>query len=142
VLGGLQIKVLIAGTDRELDAALASLAEMRPDALMVGTGALFFTRADKIVVAAEKLAIPTIYFRREFALAGGLMSYRTNTDENFQVMGEYTGRILKGEKAGDLPIQQPPVSRGGLVVMPDSFMITHRVAVPPSIMLRADEVIE
>ena len=69
--------------------------------------ALFFTRANKIVAAAEQLAIPAMYFRREFALAGGLMSYGTNTDENFQVKGEYTGRILKGEKAGDLPIQQP-----------------------------------
>ena len=104
---GLQIKFLIAGTDRELDAALVSLAQMRPDALVVGTSALSFTRADKIVAAAEQLAIPAMYFRREFALVGGLMSYGTNTDENFQVMGEYTGRILKGEKAGDLPIQQP-----------------------------------
>src|SRR6516165_1193811 len=57
--------------------------------------------------APEQLAIPAMYFRREFGLAGGLMSYGTNTDENFQVMGEYTGRILKGEKPGDLPIQQP-----------------------------------
>src|SRR6516225_2957805 len=104
---GLQIKSLIAGTDRELDAALASLAQIRPDALMVNGGPLSFTRADKIVVAAEQLAIPAMYFRREFALAGGLMSYGTNTDENFRVMGEYTGRILKGEKPGDLPIQQP-----------------------------------
>ena len=104
---GLQIKFLIAGTDRELDAALASLAQIRPDALMVEGGPLSFTRADKIVAVAEQLAIPAMYFRREFALAGGLMSYGTNTDESFQVMGEYTGRILKGEKAGDLPIQQP-----------------------------------
>src|SRR6516164_8772645 len=94
---GLQIKFLIAGTDRELDAALASLAQMRPDALMVGAGAgpLFFTRADKIVAAARQLGIPAKYFRREFVLAGGLMSYGTNADETFQVMGEYTGRILK-----------------------------------------------
>jgi putative tryptophan/tyrosine transport system substrate-binding protein len=104
---GLQIKILIAGTDRELDAALASLVQMRPDALMLNAGNLFFTRADKIVAVAEQLAIPAMYFRREFALAGGLMSYGTNTDENFHVMGEYTGRILKGEKPGDLPIQQP-----------------------------------
>jgi putative ABC transport system substrate-binding protein len=104
---GLQIKFLTAETDRELDAALASLAQIRPDALMVGTNALFFTRADKIVAAAEQLAIPAMYFRREFALAGGLMSYGTNTDEIPRIMGEYTGRILKGEKPGDLPIQQP-----------------------------------
>src|SRR6202140_4477981 len=95
---GLQIKSLIAGTERELDAALASLAQIRPDALMVEGGPLSFARADKIVAAAEQLAIPAMYFRREFALAGGLMSYGTNTDETFQVMGEYTGRILKGEK--------------------------------------------
>jgi putative ABC transport system substrate-binding protein len=136
---GLQIKVLIAGTDRELDAALASLAQMRPDALMVGVGALFFTRADKIVAAAEQLAIPAIYFRREFALAGGLMSYGTNTDENFQVMGEYTGRILKGEKAGDLPIQQPTSFE---------FVINLKtakalgLAIPPGIRAIANEVIE
>ena len=82
---------------------------MRPDAVMVGPGGgpLFFTRADKIVAAAEQLAIPAMYFRREFAVRGGLMSYGVNTDERFQAMGEYTGRILKGEKPADLPIQQP-----------------------------------
>ena len=136
---GLQIKFLIAGTDRELDAALASLSQMRPDALMVGTGALFFTRADKIVAAAEQLAIPAMYFRREFALAGGLMSYGTNTDENFRVMGEYTGRILNGEKAGDLPIQQPTSFE---------FVINRRTAkalgltLPPTLLALANEVIE
>jgi putative ABC transport system substrate-binding protein len=138
---GLQIKVLIASTDRELDAALASLAQMRPDALMVGPGGgpLFFTRADKVVAAAEQLAIPAIYFRREFALAGGLMSYGTNTDENFHVMGEYTGRILKGEKPGDLPIQQPTGFE---------FVINLKTAkalcltIPPGIRAIATEVIE
>jgi len=136
---GLQTKVLVAGTDRELDAALASLAQMRPDALMVGAGALFFTRADRIVAVAEQLAIPAMYFRREFALAGGLISYGTNTDENFQVMGEYTGRILKGEKAGDLPIQQPTSFE---------FVINLKTAkalgltIPPGIRAIATEVIE
>jgi putative ABC transport system substrate-binding protein len=136
---GLRIKFLIAGTDRELDAALASLAQMRPDALMVTTGPLLFTRANKIVAAAEQLAIPTMYPRREFALVGGLMSYGTNTDENFQVMGEYTGRILKGEKAGDLPIQQPTSFE---------FLINLKTAkalginVPPTLLALATEVIE
>jgi putative ABC transport system substrate-binding protein len=136
---GLQIKILIAGTDRELDAALASLAQMRPDALMVATSPLSFTRADKIVAAAEQLAIPAMYFRREFALAGGLMSYGTNTDENFQVMGEYTGRILKGEKPSDLPIQQPTSFE---------FVINLKTAkalginVPPPLLALATEVIE
>jgi putative ABC transport system substrate-binding protein len=136
---GLQIKFLIAGTDRELDAALATLAQMRPDALMVAANPLSFTRANKIVAAAEQLAIPAMYFRREFALAGGLMSYGTNTDENFRVMGEYTGRILKGEKPGDLPIQQPTKFE---------FIINVRTAkalgltVPPTLLAIADEAIE
>jgi putative ABC transport system substrate-binding protein len=136
---GLQIKFLIAGTDRELDAALASLAQMRPDALMVAGGALLFTRANKIVAAAEQISIPAMYFRREFALAGGFMSYGTNTDESFHVMGEYTGRILKGEKAGNLPIQQPTSFE---------FVINLKTAkalglnIPPGIRAIATEVIE
>jgi putative ABC transport system substrate-binding protein len=130
---------LIADTDRELDAALASLAQMRPDALTVVGGPLFFTRMNKVVAVAEQLAIPSMYFRREFALAGGLMSYGTNTDENFHVMGEYTGRILKGEKAGDLPIQQPTRFE---------FVINLKTAkalgltIPPGIRAIATEVIE
>jgi putative tryptophan/tyrosine transport system substrate-binding protein len=136
---GLQIKFFVAGTDRELDAALASLAQMRPDALLVAQSPLSFTRADKIVAAAEQLAIPAMYFRREFALAGGLMSYGTNTDENFRVMGEYTGRILKGEKPGDLPIQQPTKFE---------FVINLRTAkslgltIPETLLATADEVIQ
>jgi putative ABC transport system substrate-binding protein len=138
---GLQIKFLIADTDRELDAALASLAQMRPDALMVGNtgGPLFFTRANKIVAVAEQLAIPAMYFRREFTLVGGLMSYGINTDGNFQVMGEYTGRILKGEKPGDLPIQQPTKFE---------FVINLKTAkalgltIPETLLATADEVIQ
>jgi putative ABC transport system substrate-binding protein len=138
---GLQIKFLSARTDRELDAALASLAQMRPDALMVGAGAgpLFFTRADQIVAAAGQLAIPAMYFRREFALAGGLMSYGTNTDDSFRVMGEYAGRILKGEKPGDLPIQQPTKFE---------FVINLKTAkalgltIPETLLATADEVIQ
>jgi putative ABC transport system substrate-binding protein len=72
-----------------------------------GGGPLFFARTNKIVAAAEQLAIPAMYFRREFAVAGGLMSYGVNTDERFQAMGEYIGRIFKGEKPGDLPLQRP-----------------------------------
>jgi putative ABC transport system substrate-binding protein len=138
---GLQIKFLIASTDGELDAALASLAQMRPDALMVGAGAgpLFFTRADKIVAAARQLAIPAMYFRREFVLAGGLMSYGTNADETFQVMGEYTGRVLKGEKPGDLPIQQP--TKFQLVI---NLKTAKRLGltIPETLLATADEVIQ
>jgi putative ABC transport system substrate-binding protein len=136
---GLQIKLLIASTDRELDAALASLAQMRPDALMVPPGPLFFTRADKIVAAVEQLAIPAMYFRREFALVGGLMSYGTNTDERFHVMGEYAGRILKGEKAGDLPIQQPTSFE---LVINLKTAKALGITIPPGIRAIVTEVIE
>jgi len=136
---GLQIKSLIAGTDRELDAALASLAQIRPDALMVNGGPLSFTRADKIVAVAEQLAIPAMYFRHEFALAGGLMSYGTNTDENFRVMGEYTGRILKGEKPGDLPIQQP--TKFELVINLKTAKALG-LTIPETLLATADEVIQ
>jgi putative tryptophan/tyrosine transport system substrate-binding protein len=136
---GLQIKLLVAGTVRDLDAALASLAQMRPDALMVTPSPLFFTRADKIVATAEQLALPAMYWRREFAMTGGLMSYGTDTDERFRAMGEYTGRILKGEKPGDLPIQQPTKFE---------FVINLKTAkalgltIPETLLATADEVIQ
>jgi putative tryptophan/tyrosine transport system substrate-binding protein len=118
---------------------MASLAQMRPDALTVTGGNLFFARADKIVTAAEQLAIPAMYFRREFALAGGLMSYGTNTDENFRVMGEYTGRILKGEKPGDLPIQQP--TKFELVINLKTAKALG-LTIPETLLATADEVIQ
>ena len=136
---GLGIKFLIAGTDRELDAALASLAQMRPDALTFTAGPLFFTRAGKIVAAAERLAIPVMYFRREFALAGGLMSYGVNTDERFQVMGEYAGRILKGEKPDNLPIQQP--TKFELVINLKTAKALG-LTIPETLLATADEVIQ
>jgi putative ABC transport system substrate-binding protein len=138
-VSGLQIKNLLAGTDRELDVALASLIQMRPDALMVATSPLAFTRAVKIVAALEQLAIPAMYFRREFALAGGLMSYGTNTDENFRVMGEYTGRILKGEKPADMPVQQP--TKFELVINLKTAKALN-LTIPETLLATADEVIQ
>jgi putative ABC transport system substrate-binding protein len=88
---------------------------------------------------AEKLAIPAMYFRREFALAGGFASYGTNTDENFGVMGEYTGRILKGEKAGDLPIQQP--TKFELVINLKTAKALG-LTIPETLLATADEVIQ
>ena len=136
---GLQIKFLIAGTDRELDAALASLAQMRPDALMHTSAPLYFTRVNKIVAAAQQLALPTMHHRREFTLAGGLMSYGTNTDESFHVMGEYTGRILKGEKPGDLPVQSP--TKFELVINLKTAKALG-LTIPETLLATADEVIQ
>ena len=105
----------------------------------LGGGPLFFTRADKIVAAAEQLAIPAMYFRREFAVAGGLMSYGVNTDERFQAMGEYTGRILKGEKPADLPVMQPTNYK---LVINLKTAKALGLNVPLPLRGRADEVIE
>ena len=80
---------------------------MRADALLVATDPFFFTRATQLVVLSARHAIPTLYSRREFAAAGGLMSYGPNQDESYRLLGVYAARILKGEKPGDLPIQLP-----------------------------------
>jgi putative ABC transport system substrate-binding protein len=104
---GLQVRILKANTVGEIDAAFASLAQQRPDVLFVAVSPFFFSRLDQIVTSTSRLALPSSFFRREFVMAGGLMSYASSSAEPNRILGEYAGRILKGEKAGDLPIQQP-----------------------------------
>jgi putative tryptophan/tyrosine transport system substrate-binding protein len=104
---GQEINILNASTIRDIDAAFAKLVQMRADALLVATDAFFFTRAPQLVVLAARHAIPTLYSRREFAAAGGLMSYGPNINDSYHLLGVYAARILKGEKPGDLPIQRP-----------------------------------
>jgi putative tryptophan/tyrosine transport system substrate-binding protein len=136
---GLKINVLNASTDRELDIALAALEKTRPDALYVATNPLAFTRRSKIVMRAAQFAIPTMYFRREFVDAGGLMSYGSSADDNFRISGEYAGRILKGEKPVNRPIQQATKFE---------FVLNLRTAnklgidVPSTLIALADKVIE
>jgi putative ABC transport system substrate-binding protein len=86
---------------------------MHADALYVGEAPFFLDRATKTIAHAARLAIPTVYFRGEFADGGGLMSYGTDTNEGFRVAGDYTGRILKGENPADLPVQLPDQVRDG-----------------------------
>src|SRR5262245_41927118 len=104
---GQEIVVLNASTIHEIDAAFARLAETRPDALLVATDPFFWTRAQQFVVLTARHAVPTLFSRREFAAAGGLMSYGPNADEIYRLAGGYAGRILKGEKPSDLPIHLP-----------------------------------
>jgi putative ABC transport system substrate-binding protein len=99
---GRQVDVLTAGTNSQIDAAFASLVQKRVDALLVGPDPLFNTRRVQIVVLAAHHKIPAIYYVREFAEAGGLMSYGTNVAELFREVGIYTGRVLRGEKPAGL----------------------------------------
>jgi len=103
----LRIEVLQASTEREIDIAFETLARQRVDALFVNVDPFLFSRAQQLVVLAAHRAIPTMYFRSDFVKAGGLMSYGSSPRESNRVVGDYVGRILKGAKPSDLPVQQP-----------------------------------
>ena len=137
-IGG-QIEILTARTNREIDDAFASLVQQRADALLIGPDVFFTNRRVQLATLAVRHGVPAIYSFREFAEAGGLMSYGTsNTDRDRQV-GVYAGRILKGEKPADLPILRPTKFE---------FVINLQTArmlgltVPAALLARADEVIE
>jgi putative ABC transport system substrate-binding protein len=136
---GLKTRVLHASTEGELDTAFASLAQLRADALFVVTDPFFFTRASQIVALVVSHSIPALYFRREFAAAGGLMSYESSTEETYRVLGDYTGRVLKGSKTSDLPVQQ--ATKFELVINLKTAQ-TLGLTIPPSLLAIADEVIE
>jgi putative ABC transport system substrate-binding protein len=136
---GHEIDILHASTIGDINAAFARVAEARSDALLVATDPFFFTCVAQLVVLAARQAIPTLYFRREFAAAGGLMSYGANIDDGYRVLGVYAGRILKGEKPGDLPIQLPTKFE---LVFNLSTAKALDLDVPPTLLARADEVIE
>ena len=136
---GQEIDLLQASTIRDIDAAFKRIAQMCAEALLVATDPFFFTRATQLVVLATRHAIPTLYHRREFVVIGGLISYGTNTEDTYRLLGVYAGRVLKGEKPGDLPIQLP--TKYELVVN----LATARALdldVPATLLARADEVIE
>jgi putative ABC transport system substrate-binding protein len=104
---GQQLAVLRASTEHEIDAAFAMLLQQRIGALMVAASAFFFTRADYIIALSARHSLPAIFFRREIADAGGLISYGSSTAELYSQMGVYAGKILSGVKPADLPIMQP-----------------------------------
>jgi putative ABC transport system substrate-binding protein len=136
---GQGITILNARTIREIDEAFATLAQMRDTALLVATDPLFFTRVTQLVVLTARHAIPTLYSRREFAAAGGLMSYGPNINEDYRVLGIYAARILKGEKPGDLPIQR---STKFQLVINLSTATALSLEIPDKLLALADEVIE
>ena len=103
---GLQLHILNASTERDFDPAFATFAQLRAGALVIAPDALFISRSEQLVALALRHAVPTITQFREFAAAGGLMSYGGSFTETSRLVGVYTGRILKGEKPADLPVQQ------------------------------------
>jgi len=136
---GLQIHVERADGERDFARAFASIAQQRADALLVTTDPFFESVRGTLVALAAQHAIPTIYALREYAVAGGLMTYGASITDLYRQAGVYVGRILKGEKPADLPVTQP--SKFEFVVNMKTAKAL-RLDVPTSILLRADELIE
>jgi putative tryptophan/tyrosine transport system substrate-binding protein len=136
---GLQIQVLNVSTSREINAAFATLAQDRPDALFVGGGPFFTARRVQLAQLAARYAVPAIFPQRQDAEVGGLMSYGANVTDAWRQVGVYTGRILKGAKPADLPVVQ--ASKFELVINAETARMLG-LTVPPSLLATADEVIE
>jgi len=136
---GVQLPILKAANESEIDAAFASLVRLHVGALVVGADAFFVSRRDQLVMLASRDAIPAIYFAREFAASGGLISYGTSPTGTWRQVGIYVGKILNGAKPADLPVQQP--TKFELVINLKTAKALG-LTVPQSILARADEVIE
>jgi len=136
---GVQIEVVHASDSQEIEAAFATFVRNRVDAVLIGTDPFFYSRRLQLATLATRHAIPAVYTVRGYPEAGGLMSYGTSLKEVYQQLGAYAGRILKGEKPADLPVVQ--LNKFEFVInLPTAKALG--LTVPPSLLARADEVIE
>jgi len=136
---GLQLDVLNAGSDAEIETAFEAVAQHGIPALIVAVDTFFVTRRERLVALAARHAVPTMYSLRDFAVDGGLMSYGIDLPDMYRQAGVYAGRILKGSKPADLPVMQP--TRFELVINLKTARSLD-ITVPPSVLATADEVIE
>jgi putative ABC transport system substrate-binding protein len=136
---GLQLRILNASAERDIDTAFATFARERTDGVVIVSDALFNSLPKQLVELAARYALPTIYQYREFATAGGLMSYGSSLPDAYRQAGMYVGQILNGKKAGDLPVVQ---STKVELILNLKTAKTLSITVPPTMLARADEVIE
>src|SRR5437763_10509037 len=136
---GVQLHVLKAGSESEINSAFASLVQLHVDALVVAANPFLSSRREQLVALASRHAVPSIYAWREFAASGGLISYGPSLTYAFRLVGHYAGKVLKGAKPADLPVQQPTTFE---LVINLKTAKALGLTLPQSILARADEVIE